>query len=321
MFDLNDLLLENDNVDESCDSEHTEITSPDDGSGVKGTKEEVTDEGFMYYECEIDESNIIDGDPFEFITEAMYQNVINANNISIAVLADKYKYLKENGTEMDLMTEAAEEQDAKKKNAISKWFAAARDKLGKFIDTIVNKMMTLQAKFLMLFKKARSAAEAGFKSKNIEVPGYMPVEVKIWVDNQLEDLEAGMAKPPVFPKKDTKDNGTFESETNILKKYGECIKLVKTAGRDAQNRMKQKEKECLKDDAPYYAKIGNRIIALIKEAVSLIMARVTAAAKAVNAALKKEKPKKEEAKAEEKKADEKKATGESASFLESLEMI
>ena len=246
MFDLNDLLLENDNVDESCDSEHTEITSPDDGSGVKGGKEKVTDEGFMYYECEIDESNIIDGDPFEFITEAMYQNVINANNIAIAVLADEYKYLKENGTELHSVSEAAEEQDAKKKNAIAKWFASVGDKLSKFLDTILSKMMTLQAKFLLLFKKARTAIEAGFNKKDLEAPKYAVVEVEMWAEKAIEEAKK-TGKSAEFSlrngtiTKETKGPADFGKEVMVIQRYGEHIKRVKKLKKDAMKALKLKE--------------------------------------------------------------------------------
>lgn len=326
MFDLNDLLLENDNVDESCDSEHTEITSPDDGSGVKGGKEKVTDEGFMYYECEIDESNIIDGDPFEFITEAMYQNVINANNIAIAVLADEYKYLKENGTELHSVSEAAEEQDAKKKNAIAKWFASVGDKLSKFLDTILSKMMTLQAKFLLLFKKARTAIEAGFNKKDLEAPKYAVVEVEMWAEKAIEEAKK-TGKSAEFSlrngtiTKETKGPADFGKEVMVIQRYGEHIKKVKKLKKDAMKALKDAQKNCEKNALGVsYAKCGNAVVAVTKEAISVMMYRITAAAKNITAALKKEKPKKEETKADEKKAEEK-ATGEAASFLESLEMI
>lgn len=310
-------------VEETCDAQHSEITSPDDGSGVKGNVggKDIETEGFMWYECDIDEANVIDGDPFEFLTEAMYQNVINANNISIAVLADKYKYLRENGEEM--IGEAAEAQDEKKKGAIRKWFKKVGDALSKFIQSVLDKMIRLQAKFLMLFKKAQTASSAGLKAKGIQTPQWDIDDVKTWQKTELENAKI-KGQTNDFPNRDVKNDAVFETELKIIKGYGKAIKAVKEVGNDAQKKLKEAANNCSKNaNGVSYAKIGNAISSVTKEAVSLIMERVNAAAKAVTASLKKEKPAKEDKKAKEQpKADDKKtATGESASFLDSLDFI
>ena len=93
---------------------------------------------------------------------------------------------------------------------------------------------------------------------------------------------------------------------------------------DAQKKLKEAANNCTKNaNGVSYAKIGNAISSVTKEAVSLIMERVNAAAKAVTASLKKEKPaKKADAKEEPKADDNKTATGESTvSFLDSLDFI
>lgn len=312
-------------VEETCDAQHSEITSPDDGSGVKGNAggKNIETEGFMWYECDIDEANVIDGDPFEFLTEAMYQNVINANNISIAVLADKYKYLRENGEEM--VGEAAEAQNEKKKGAIGKWFDRVAAAWDKFISTVLDKMMRLQAKFLMLFKKAKATSKEVIKNKEFEVPGYLLKDVRDWVEKEMKNAEQKGTFAP-FPKENDKGRAYFGTETGVIGRYGEAIKFVKTQQRDAKKSLKKAQKNAESENnanGVSYAKCGNAIIELRKKAISLIMARVNAAAKVITSSLKKEKPAKEDKKAKEQpKADDKKtATGESASFLDSLDFI
>lgn len=315
-------------VEETCDAQHSEITSPDDGSGVKGNVggKDIETEGFMWYECDIDEANVIDGDPFEFLTEAMYQNVINANNISIAVLADKYKYLRENGEEM--VGEAAEAQNEKKKGAIGKWFEKAANAWDKFISTVLDKMMRLQAKFLMLFKKAKATSKEVIKNKEFEVPGYLLKDVRDWVEKEMKNAEQKGTFDP-FPKENDKGRAYFGTETGVIGRYGEAIKFVKTQQRDTKKSLKKAQKNAESENNANgvpYAKCGNAIIELRKKAISLIMTRVNAAAKVITSSLKKEKPAKEDKKAETKeepKADDKKtATGESTvSFLDSLDFI
>lgn len=313
-------------VEETCDAQHTEITSPDDGSGVKGNAggKDIETEGFMWYECDIDESSVIDGDPFEFLTEAMYQNVINANNISIAVLADKYKYLRENGEEM--IDEAAEAQEEKKKNAVQKWFASAIEKVQSFINTVVAKMLSLQAKFLALFKKAKVASIGDSNLKGIQVSAYTPDEIETWFTNTgVKNAQKGIDSK--YPKSDEKTTTTFEKEMKIIKSYGTNIKKVKKLGNDTKKELSRAAKEYAKGTYgnESYAKSANICISTMKDCVSLILKRTNEAAKAITGSLKKEKPAKEAKKTETKeepKADDKKtATGESASFLDSLDFI
>lgn len=319
--ELDKLLISESEIEETCDAQHTEITSPDDGSGVKGNGagKDVETEGFMWYECDIDESKVIDGDPFAFLTEAMYQNVINANNISIAVLADKYKYLRENGEEM--VGEAAEEQKEKKTEIIKKWFNKAGEALNKFVQTVLDKMIRLQAKFLMLFKKARTASAAGLKAKKIPVPAYKPDDIATWFKTEKDKVKVSGEKSE-YPNKNKTTDAVFETELDVIKRYGEAIKKVKEIGKEAQNALKDASKNCTKNaNGISYAKIGNAISDLTKESISLIMARVNAAARAITASLKKEKTKKEDNAAETKEEKKPQATGESASFLDSLDFI
>lgn len=316
-------------VEETCDAQHSEITSPDDGSGVKGNAggRDIETEGFMWYECDIDEANVIDGDPFEFLTEAMYQNVINANNISIAVLADKYKYLRENGEEM--VGEAAEAQEEKKKSAIGKWFEKAAAAWEKFINTVLDKMLRLQAKFLLLFKKAKIAKVYG--SKGYKVPAFFPSEVVEWANTHMHEAkETGEVKTFV-PKIKGERPADFDAECNVIKNYGGLIKDVKKLGKTTTANLNKAKKEAESDankNGVSYAKCGSAITELSKNCISEILKRVNISAKYITTCLKKEKPAKkddakEENKTEESKADDKKtATGESTvSFLDSLDFI
>lgn len=325
----------NDDIEEACDSAHSEITSPDDGSGVKGNGagKDIENESFIWYECDIDEANVIDGDPFDFITEAMYQNVINANNISLALLADDYKYLKENGVAMIEDKQAKTQNNEKKKISIQKFFKAARDKIMKFFTTVLQKMQELQARFLTLFKKGREAAKKNMGKLNTQVPGYSCKEVSAWAIDLMErirDNDSSATGTAEFPKKDEKQPASFDAEMTVLRTYGEDIRYVKSLSNQTKKYLDSQERYFMnninksnksdadkeatrKDIADWgeYSKRVNAVIGVSKTAVSLIMARVNGAAKAISGAIKYKEPK------EEKKT----ATGESASFLDALEII
>lgn len=325
----------NDDIEEACDSAHSEITSPDDGSGVKGNGagKDIENESFIWYECDIDEANVIDGDPFDFITEAMYQNVINANNISLALLADDYKYLKENGVAMIEDKQAKTQNNEKKKISIQKFFKAARDKIMKFFTTVLQKMQELQARFLTLFKKGREAAKKNMGKLNTQVPGYSCKEVSAWAIDLMErirDNDSSATGTAEFPKKDEKQLASFDAEMTVLRTYGEDIRYVKSLSNQTKKYLDSQERYFMnninksnksdadkeatrKDIADWgeYSKRVNAVIGVSKTAVSLIMARVNGAAKAISGAIKYKEPK------EEKKT----ATGESASFLDALEII
>lgn len=321
-------------VEETCDAQHSEITSPDDGSGVKGNAggRDIETEGFMWYDCDIDEASVIDGDPFEFLTEAMYQNIINANNISIAVLADRYKYLRENGEEM--IDEAAEEQNEKKKGAIKKWFDKAANAISKFIQTVLDKMLRLQAKFLTLFKQARGSSEKGYKGRGFTAPNYDPLKVKEWANAEFNNAEKEGKYNPLSAKSLKEVPADFKTDLEVIKSYGGNMRIVKDLGKAATGRLKRAAKDAESENnagGVSYAKCGNAVTDLTKEAVSLILKRTNIAAKNIAASLRKPKTKKEddavetkeEKKTEEPKADDKKtATGESTvSFLDSLDFI
>lgn len=330
----------NDDIEEACDSAHSEITSPDDGSGVKGNGagKDIENESFIWYECDIDEANVIDGDPFDFITEAMYQNVINANNISLALLADDYKYLKENGVAMIEDKQAKTQNNEKKKISIQKFFKAARDKVMKFFTTVLQKMQELQARFLTLFKKGREAAKKNMGKLNAQVPGYSCKDVSAWTIDLIERIisnDSSATGTAEFPKKDEKQPASFDAEMTVLRTYGEDIRLVKNLSNQTKKYLDTQERyfmnninksnksdadkeDTRKDIADWgeYPKRVNAVIGVSKTAVSLIMARVNAAAKAISGAIKYKEPKEDTTK-EEKKT----ATGESTSFLDALEII
>ena len=340
---LDDLIIGEsfgEDIEETCDSMHSEITSPDDGSGVKGNGagKDIENESFIWYECDIDEANVIDGDPFDFITEAMYQNVINANNISLAVLADNYKYLKENGVAMIEDKQAKTQNNEKKKFSIQKFFKAARDKVMKFFTTVLQKMQELQARFLTLFKKGREAAKKNMGKLNTQVPGYSCKDVSTWAIDLIErirDNDSDATGSAEFPKKDAKQPASFDAEMNVLRTYGEDIKLVKTLSNQTKKYLDVQERYIMnninksnksdadkerisKDMADWgnYSKRVNAVISVSKNAVSLIMARVNASAKAISGAIKYKEPKENDNK-EEKKT----ATSEAVSFLDALDII
>lgn len=309
MFDLDSLFLES-----SFDDDY-----------VEGVSLRTTEEGFVWCDCNVDESKVIDDDPFDFINEAMYQNIVNSNNISIAILAENYKYLRDNGYEM--LEEDAASFIEDKKEAIIEFFKKLKEKVIKFFETIVAKMQELQAKFLLLFKKAKERGKAGFDKLSTEdklVTGTNPeeltgialrnlkgIEVNNGTDNQMKHIGKGQIKAT-----------TFEREIEILKNYGQHVKRVKqlrkatekvidgqraTALKDISDTEKRKE---VKAD---YAKRANLALEVSRDCVSLIMKRVNDAAKIITKSIRYTEKKD--------KKDEKKATGESASFLGRLHMI
>lgn len=305
---FNDLLLESMDFEEEI---------------VEGVELHTDEDGFVSAEVEIDEANVLDVDPFEFVTEAMYQNIVNANNISMAVLADNYKYLKENGVELVNEAEEAEKQKGKKKEAITKFFHNIRVKIEKFFDTVLAKMVELQAKFKVLTKKAQEKAKAGFAKlpEEIKVHNYIPIDVTMWAEKKMKAVVDGNVS-------DEKVDGVdkfaarvnFETELKTLKSYGtqiSAVKKLRNTSIKAINDIEKKELKgaSIKDKAEGhkgFAAWTNEIVAISKEAVSLIMARVNESAKAINAACKAGK---------EAKKEEKKAVNASASFIESVEMI
>lgn len=316
MFDMNDLFLESyDSFEDDYNNDATLTT---------------TEEGFVWCDCYVDESDIIDGDPFEFITEAMYQNVVNANNISLAILADNYKYLRENGVELVTEAEEAKKQSGKKLQAIKDFFGKVKQKIQKFFETIIEKMQTLQAKFLILFKKAR---EKGSKNndavaKDFKVPGYYPEDVANWAQKQYDNLVNNFSSDEF---KDDKSylNTDFNKEMYIIKNYGKHVSNVKKMKNSALKALDKQEKEMQKYMGPErarnpletetskethtnYAKVANGIMALSKEAVNLIMTRVNIAAKYINKCI---------GYKDKSDSDKKEATKESASFLDRIEMI
>ena len=312
MFELDDLFLESADYD---DDQETTLRT--------------TEEGFVWCECEIDESNVIDGDPFEFITEAMYQNTVNANNINLAILADNYKYLRENGVE--LMTEASAKAKQKqgKLEAIKKFFKTAKDKVIAFFESILDKMKRLQAKFLMLFKKAQDRAKSNYAKvvKDITVPEYTPDDVVKWAKIQFKSLKEN-ATTENFPGKGKERKVTFNTELQIIKNYGSYIKKVnelKKAFIECADKMEKKALKVIGDgpsDETYrtnpmgpdaaakdvYTRALNAATLLAKEATNLILSRVNVSAKIIN-------------KAFFSKKEDKDSVGESASYLDRLEMM
>lgn len=319
MFDMDDLFL-----DESFgfDSDDTDATLT------------TTEEGFVWCDCAVDESQVIDGDPFEFITEAMYQNVVNANNISLAILADNYKYLRENGVELVTEAEEAEKQANKKWEAVKAFFKKIKDKIAQFFETIISKMAHLQTKFLMLFKKAKAAAAENYRKLDkakYAVPTYTPKNIVDWAERQFKSLLSDDATSTEFPDADKTEATEINFEiNNVIKNYGSYIKDVKKLKKSAIRSLDQQEKDALKanktarmtdplnadarkDVKQGFAKRANAVAAVSKTAINLIMKRVNASAKLINAAVfYKEKDKKD---------NKKQATGESASFLDRIEMI
>ena len=316
MFELDDLFLES---ADDCDQDTTLRT---------------TEEGFVWCECEIDESSVIDGDPFEFITEAMYQNTVNANNISLAILADNYKYLRENGVELMTEASAKAKQSKGKIEAIKKFFKTAKDKVIAFFTSILDKMKRLQAKFLMLFKKAQARAKSNYAQviKDITVPEYVPDDVVKWAKAQFKSLK-DTATSENFSGKGKERKVNFNTELQIIKNYGSYIKKVnelKKAFTDCADKMEKKvlsklgdgpsdetyrtnpmgqdamsDKTAIKDG---HTRAINAATLVAKEATNLILSRVNVSAKIIN-------------KAFFSKKEDKDSVGESATYLDRLEMM
>lgn len=316
MFELDDLFLESADYD---DDQETTLRT--------------TEEGFVWCECEIDESNVIDGDPFEFITEAMYQNTVNANNINLAILADNYKYLRENGVELMTEASAKAKQNQGKLAAIKKFFETAKNKVIEFFHSVLDKMKRLQAKFLMLFKKAQAKAKSNYAQtiKDIDVPQYVPDDVVKWAKAQFKSLETNNTSEN-FPLIGRQRKVTFTTELQIIKNYGTYIKKVNELKKNFVDFMNKEEKKVLSktekpseetyrtnplgDDAisdkkntkDAYARVVNAGTLVAKNAVNHIMSRVNVSAKIIN-------------KAVFAKKEDKDSVGESATYLDRLEMI
>ena len=337
MLNINDLLIESsfakdDDVEEACDTQHKEITSPDDGSGVKDNDSGklIEKEGFIWYESDevIDEANIIDGDPFEFIVESMYQNIINANNIAIALLADKYTYVRENGVEM--LDEGVGDFFKKRKEAIGKWFKKAKEKVSAFFDTVIQKMVELQAKFYALFKKAKATENF----VQVQAPDYTPNEVYKKAIDAMDKIEKDGDTSVKIEVDQSRSNTSFKTELDIIKNYGETVKKVKEFKKTTLKLLDSQYKYELqfinnedkkKESTESYAKKANTVIAIAKEAISLIMKRVNIAAKSIIKAAKYKDDKASKAVNKQVKAKQKDETGdykhESTSYLDGLDMI
>lgn len=302
----------------------------DDDSFVEGVTLSTDEDGFVSADVEIDEANVIDGDPFEFLTEAMYQNVINANNISMAILAENYMYLKENGVELVTEAEEKEKQKGRFKEAVVKFFKNLKEKIIKFFNSVLAKMVELQAKFRVLSKKGQARAAAGMKTlpKDIVVHSYIPIEVTKWAEKCMKSLEnMELPSEPEFSLKNKTTNKVyFETELKTLKDYGKQVSEVKKLKNTSLKAIGTMEKEFMKSDDvkgenlgtkrdihKSYAELGNQVVAVAKEATSLIMVRVNDAAKVINAACKANK---------ENEKNKKEAQNASAIFsLDNLEMV
>lgn len=315
MFELDDLFLES--ADDDYDQDATLRT---------------TEEGFVWCECEIDESNVIDGDPFEFITEAMYQNTVNANNISLAILADNYKYLRENGVELMTEASAKAKQSKGKIEAVKKFFRTAKEKVIAFFNSVLDKMKRLQAKFLMLFKKAQARAKSNYDQvlKDINVPQYVPKDVIVWASKQFNSLTT-KGTSENFPGVGRERKVTFNTELQIIKGYGGYIKDINGLKKKFTDFMDKAEKKftdtyedpteeelrtapltsvtAAQGSADHYSKIVNAGTLVAKNATNWIMSRVNISAKIINKAV------------FAKKEDKKGSVGESATYLDRVEMM
>lgn len=292
MFDLDSLFLES-----SLDDNDASLR--------------VTSEGFTWCDCPVDESKVIDSDPFEFITEAMYQSVVNSNNISLAILADNYTYLRENGIELVNEAEAAAEQKEKKKSMIRKFFEKIKEKILKFFNTVLEKLKNLQSKFLGLFKKTKDKIAAGVLKPaakvKVTVPDYDLQEVESWANNIFGNVKkAGYHQPDLlkyepFPKKGQVES-SLDKEMKIIANYGKSIKSINGVKDYTIKALDEAQKDELKhiDDAfnnkymdkkaqeaghtntdNFYSKKTGIITNVAKTAVDLIMQRQSAAAKAI----------------------------------------
>lgn len=290
-----------------------------DDTGVTLTEMES---GFVWADCQVEST--MERDPFDFITEAMYANVINANRLNYAILEEKYDYLVENGVEM--VSEGVSVE------GIKEFFKKVAQKIKDFFEAAVAKMVELQAKFRMLFEKGQKRAELGMPKVTLKVPLYTPTQIaesaKIKfksISENIADMEASDLNRFLFTKEYMAKEKTpnFKEELDILKNYGKCIKDVKVAKNDALKAVKKIEKDMLKDaNDKYerthvrtdYAQAANGISAISRDLVRLIMKRVNASAKVINAAFKEGKDDYNKQKKTEKDGKKKTATGESALF-------
>lgn len=290
-----------------------------DDTGVTLTEMES---GFVWADCQVEST--MERDPFDFITEAMYANVINANRLNYAILEEKYDYLVENGVEM--VSEGVSVE------GIKEFFKKVAQKIKDFFEAAVAKMVELQAKFRMLFEKGQKRAELGMPKVTLKVPLYTPTQIAEAAKEKFKslsenaaDMEASDLNSFVFTKgymaKEKTPN--FKEELDILKNYGKCIKDVKVAKNDALKAVKNLEKDTLKEaNNKYerthvrtgYAQAANGISAISRDLVRLIMKRVNASAKVINEAFKEGKDDYNKQKKAEKDGKKKTTTGESALF-------
>lgn len=286
----------------------------------------TTDEnGFVTAECAIDESNVLDTDPFEFITEAMYQNVINANNINMAILAENYQYLRENGIELRSVQEAAEQKE-KKKGAIRKFFETIIAKIKKFFTSVIEKMKGIGKKVKQKYNNEQynnldwKEIDRGQANK-YEASSYTPSNVVSWAKEQFDNVKNNNATSEFKPSKEKKKVQYISVEWSLVKRYEENIAEVKKLENDVIKFLKDLEKETLADleknnvakaaqdrVSESFAKRTNAAVAISKQAVQHIQNRANEAIKIVNSAVAAKNGKKE-------------STDEAASYLESLVMI
>lgn len=281
----------------------------DDDTNVTLTEMES---GFVWADCEVEESSIDeDVDPFDFITEAMYANVINAKNIQLAIMQEKYDFLQENGYEM--VTEGLS------LDGIKKFFSNLWQKIKDFFDSVIAKMVELQAKFRMLFESGREKAKLGMPKITMKVPAFNCKDVEKlalrgFKDSVKEIKQGGVGDVAIIKQFDEEIKRmeseknmkapNFKEELDILKNYGAHIKSIKKGRNDALKAVKNVEKKALTrsgkahdkagtssvyDDTHIrtdWAQNGNFIMTVSKFMCKLIMKRVNYAAKAINAAVK-----------------------------------
>lgn len=285
------------------------LESSFDDSGVTLTELES---GFVWADCQVEST--MKRDPFDFMTEAMYATVINANRLNYAILQEKYNYLVENGVEM--VSEAVSVE------GIKEFFKKAVQKIKEFFDAAVAKMVELQVKFKMLFEKGKKRAELDMPKINLTVPGYTPDDIVKFAQRNFGDISNGSFDFSFdhFENKAEKAP-VFTEELNILKEYGKSIKDVKKAKNGALKALRDVEKKAIKEcndkyerthERTSYAEAVNSINKTSRDLVKLIMKRVNASAKVINAAFKEGKDDHKKMKKVEKDAD--KAKNESVLF-------
>ena len=98
------------------------------------------------------------GDPFEFLTSAMYENQLTFQNIDSAIMVCEYAYLKENGTEMiyeeNVMTNFFAKVKKMVKNAWEKIVAFFK-KIFAWVEAVVRKDKAFVKKYEADCKKAK----------------------------------------------------------------------------------------------------------------------------------------------------------------------